>query len=290
MRAADRSGHRLFRWALGPQWRPAPRSAVAEYVAGRRILITGASAGIGRACALLLADLGAPVALLARREQQLTAVADEITDAGGVAEVVVCDLSDPASIASAVQVINADPAEIIVNAAGLSIRRSVAETVDRFDTVTRTMACNYLGPVQLATGLLPAMRARGRGHLIEISTVSVDLPTPAWSAYAASKAAFDCWLRAVGPEVADDGISVSSLHFPLVHNDSSARTYPSWVPGLSPSDAASVVTAAILRRPRELSVWWARAAAHGWRCSRPLADRLAGRAHRGTFRRLGRTP
>lgn len=252
------------------------------------MLITGASAGIGRATAVLLAGHGAEVIVLARRPELLAELVSEIVTAGGRAEAVVCDLADPEALESAIAAIGPRPVEIIINAAGLSIRRSVAELQDRFDTVTRTMAANYLGPVRLATALLPATRSTGHGRLIEISTVSVDLPTPGWSAYAASKAAYDSWLRAAGPELLGDGVRVSSLHFGLVHTAGSAPTYGPMIPGLDIADAAEIIAAAIVRSPRVLIPWWARAGSAGWRLTRPVTDRVAGAAHGWVFRRLGR--
>lgn len=283
------SGRRsLYRRSLGPAWRSAASAAIRDAVDGRRVLITGASSGIGRATASLLAEYGADVVVLARRADRLAELVSKIGDAGGRAEAVVCDLADPASVDAAIAVIGNRPVEIIINAAGLSIRRSLTELTDRFDTVTRTMNVNYLGPVRLATALLPATRAQGGGRLIEISTVTVDLPFPGWSAYAASKAAYDSWLRAVGPELLGDGVLVSSLHLPLVHTAGSAATYGPRTPGLTADEAAEIIAAAIVRSPRVLTPWWARAAAIGWRLSRPIADRVAGTVHARTFRRLGR--
>lgn len=287
--AADRPIlHRAYRHLLGPGWRPATPDRIRAVVADRRVLITGASGGIGRATAFLLARHGARVIVSARREHELAALVTEIETADGQAEAVVCDLADPASLEAAIDAIGPEPVSIIVNAAGLSVRRSLTELHDRFDTVTRTMAANYLGPVRLATELLPAARATGSGHLVEVSTVSVDLPAPGWSAYAASKAAYDTWLRAVGPELLLDGVAVSSVHFPLVHNDASARTYRRTTPGLDPVDAAEIIAATIVRTPRVLIPWWARIGAGGWRLARPFADRMAGTVHARSFRRHDR--
>src|SRR5207249_3557958 len=84
--------------------------------------------------------------------------------------------------------------------AGRSTRRSVTETADRFHDVERTAALNYLGPVQLLLALLPGLRATG-GHIVNVSTAGLAVPAAAnWSAYLASKAAFDTWLRSAAIE------------------------------------------------------------------------------------------
>jgi NAD(P)-dependent dehydrogenase (short-subunit alcohol dehydrogenase family) len=81
----------------------------------------------------------------------------------------------------------------------------VADTDDRFHDVQRLTGVNYLGPVQLVLGLLPAMRAAGRGHLVNVSTAALGLPAANWSAYLGSKGAFDTWLRCAAPELRVDG-------------------------------------------------------------------------------------
>ena len=88
--------------------------------------------------------------------------------------------------------------------------------------------------MRLLLALLPAMRERGSGHIVNVSTVGVLLPpTPRWSAYQASKAAFDVWLRAVAAETHADGVTATSLYMALVHTRMSAPTDDfKLVPGL----------------------------------------------------------
>jgi NAD(P)-dependent dehydrogenase (short-subunit alcohol dehydrogenase family) len=149
----------------------------------------------------------------------------------------------------------------VVSNAGKSIRRSLTATEGRFHDVTRTDGVNYLGPVRLLSGLLPGMRARGVGHIVNVSSLNVDLPVAHWAAYSASKAAFESWLRCVAPEIRRDGVAVTSIHFPLVHTPMSAPTYGPRLPGLTAEAAAEVIARALVRRPRLLVPWWARPAA-----------------------------
>lgn len=270
---------RLFRVHLGPGWRAAPSERVAERVAGVRILITGASSGIGAATARLLGAAGADLVLLARRRDRLEQVAAEVERRGGRARVQVTDLTDEHQVTRALDRLVTEDLQVVVHSAGKSIRRSLAGSADRFHDVRRTNAANYLGPIQLISGLLPGIRAAGAGHVINVSSVSATLPVPMWSLYSGSKSGFEGWLRAVAPEVAADGVRTSSIHFPLVHTDMSAANYAHW-PGLTAEAAAEVVAGCLVRRPRLLDPWWARLTAPVLANAPTVTDRVLGRALR----------
>lgn len=274
--AVGRRADTAYRWHLGPAWRPVARERLRALVQDRPILITGASSGIGAQCARLLGAAGADLHLLARREPLLEQVAQEVRAGGGRAHLMATDLRDEESVALAITALASVKVQIVVHSAGTSMRRSLAASADRWHDVTRTNGSNNLGPVQLLSGLLPGMRERGSGHLINIGTVSASLPVPDWSLYSATKAGFDAWLAAIAPEVRADGVLVSNLRFPLVHTTTSNHTYAGW-PGLSVQVAAEVVGAAIVRQPRLLSPWWARVAAPVLDNAPALTDRVLGR-------------
>lgn len=238
---------------------------VAERVRGRTVVVTGASRGIGAATAVRLAGAGAHVMLLARSADGLAEVARRIDRAaprtGGSASAVVVDLRDVDAAAAAGDRIVAErgaPAVVVSNA-GHSIHRYVADYADRFHDIARTAGVNYLGPVALLLRLLPPMAAARDGHVIGVSTTSVSLPFPGWSAYGASKTAFDAWLAAAAPELALDGIAVTTLRLPLVHTAMSAAT-PLYrrLPGMYPDDVAALVCHAVVARPRLVEPWWSR--------------------------------
>lgn len=252
--------NRLYRAHLGPGWRGAPETQVRERVAGVPVLITGASSGIGAATARLLGAAGAQLWLLARRRDRLDDLAAEIRSVGGAAEVMATDLAVPERVDEALDRLAGAGLRVVVHSAGKSIRRSLADSANRFHDVRRTNAVNYLGPIQLLSGLLPAMRVTGGGHVINIGSVSATLPAPHWSLYSGSKAGFEGWLRAIAPEIAADRVRTTSIHFPLVHTDMSAVNYARW-PGLTAPAAAEVVAGCLVRRPRLLDPWWARLAA-----------------------------
>lgn len=236
-------------------------AALAEAVRGTTILVTGASHGIGRATATRLGAAGATVLVLARSGDLLDELVAEIEAGGGRAHALVVDLTDLDAVAAAAERVEAEhpPLDAIVNNAGKSIRRSLALTQGRFHDVQRTIDVNYLGPVRLLLELLPGMRERGAGHVVNVSTIGVLVPpAPRWAAYQASKAAFDVWLRSVRTELAADGVTTTSIYMALVLTRMSAPTDDfDWVPGLRPEEAADLVCHALVERPRTITPWWA---------------------------------
>lgn len=276
---------------LGRWWRAPDPRALAAAVGGRTVLLTGASSGIGEASARRLGAAGAHVLLVARREPELRRVAADIRELGGRATPYPADLADVADVERLLGELAAGVAavDVLVNNAGRSIRRPVALSYDRHHDYTRTIAVNYLGPVRLFLGLLPAMRERGRGHLVNVSTIGVDVPAPHWSAYAASKAAFETWLRCVAPEARVDGVTTTSIHFPLVHTAMSAPTAMfRRVPGMTPDDAADAVCRAVVHRPRQMGPWWARWQAASGEALPGLNDRFMTSYARSIERRRNR--
>lgn len=270
-RIARRVASRIW----NPGGAPSPERLRAA-VAGQVVLVTGASHGIGRATATALARAGATVLLVARSADLLEELADEL---GPAAHAYAADLTDlDEAVPALAQRILAEhgPPDVVVNNAGKSIRRAVDKSYDRFHDFTRTADVNYLGPVRLLLALLPGMRARGSGHVVNVSTVGVLLPpTPRWSAYQASKAAFDVWLRSVAAESHRDGVTATSLYMALVHTRMSAPTDDfSLVPGLSPDEAAGLVCHAIVDRPIAIQPWWATAAALIDTAARGPSERL----------------
>ncbi|MEV6414084.1 SDR family NAD(P)-dependent oxidoreductase [Kribbella sp. NPDC051718] len=226
-------------------------------VRGKVVLVTGSSFGIGEATAKRLARAGATVLLLARTAAQLEVVAEEIRAGGGKAFVYPANLADPAAVEEVVAKVLAEHGhvDVLVSNAGKSIRRSVADSYQRFHDIERTNAVNYLGPAKLVLELLPSMRERGAGHIVNVSTAGVRTPPMArWSAYLASKSAFDMWLRCVSQEVRDDGVTTSTVYMGLVHTRMSSPTaLLNSMPGLSPEQAADQVCAAVADKPHNIT-------------------------------------
>jgi short-subunit dehydrogenase len=227
-----------------------------ERVAGKVVLITGASSGIGKATALKIGDAGGTLLLVARTKEKLDELAGEIEEVGGVAYSHPCNLTDMDDIDRMADEVLAQhgAVDILINNAGKSIRRSVNRAYDRFHDYQRTMQLNYFGPVKLILKLLPVMRERGSGHIINVSTIGLQVNTPRFSAYVASKAALDAFSRSVGPEVIGDGVHITTIYMPLVRTPMIAPTkiYDRF-PTLSPEEAADMITEAIRKRPKRMA-------------------------------------
>jgi NAD(P)-dependent dehydrogenase (short-subunit alcohol dehydrogenase family) len=222
----------------------------------RVVVVTGASSGIGRATAQLVGRHGAKVVLVSRTREKLDALKQEIETGGGRAFVYPTDLSDLDQCDEMIKSVLADhgAVDILVNNAGRSIRRSIEASYDRFHDFQRTMQLNYFGAVKLILAVLPGMRQRRRGHIINISSIGTQAYPPRFGAYVASKSALAALSRCIGPEVADDGVAVTNIHMPLVRTPMIAPTdmYKNF-PTSSPEEAAEMVATAILTRQPEVS-------------------------------------
>ena len=222
---------------------------------GKTVLITGASSGIGKAAALKIAKAGGIPLLVARSEDKLEQTRQEIEDLGGSAYVYSGDISDPDSIEDVCDRVLADhPAvDILVNNAGKSIRRSIQLSYERFHDFERTIRINYLGTIKLTMGLLPHMRQRKSGHVVNVSSIGVQTNPPRFSAYVASKAALDAWTRVVGSETISDNVTFTTIHMPLVRTPMIAPTkiYDSF-PTISPDEAADLICEAIRAKPKHI--------------------------------------
>ena len=220
---------------------------------GKRVLVTGASSGIGEAGALKLAREGAIVVVAARRQELLDGVVERILDAGGEAQAHACDLSDLDAVDELVARVEGDLGgiDILINNAGRSIRRPLAESLDRWHDVERTMTLNYYSPLRLIRGFAPGMRKRGDGHIINVSTWGVlSESSPLFSVYNASKAALTAVSRVIETEWAADGVHSTTLFYPLVKTAMIAptRAYDG-LPGLSAEEAADWMVTAARTRP-----------------------------------------
>jgi short-subunit dehydrogenase len=230
--------------------------SLSKSVEGKRILVTGASSGIGKTLALKIGEAGGEVMLVSRTREKLEEVAAEIEEMGGKAHVHPADLSDLDDIERlANEVVEKHGGvDILVNNAGRSIRRSLEASYDRFHDYERTMQLNYFGALKLIMGFMPGMRERKSGHIINVSSIGVQTNTPRFSAYVASKAALDAFSRCVGPEVIGDGVHFTTVYMPLVRTPMIAPTniYDAF-PTLSPEEAAVMLTDAIIDKPKRVA-------------------------------------
>ncbi|CAM4337321.1 SDR family oxidoreductase [Mycobacterium senriense] len=222
-------------------------------LAGKRILLTGASSGIGEAAAEQFARAGATVVVVARRQDLLDALAERITDAGGEALSIPCDVSDMDAVDALVADVEKrlGGIDILINNAGRSIRRPLAESLERWHDVERTMVLNYYAPLRLIRGLAPGMIERGDGQIINVSTWGVlSEASPLFAVYNASKAALSTVSRVVETEWGDKGVHSTTLYYPLVATPMIAPTKAyEGMPALTSEEAGEWMITAARTRP-----------------------------------------
>lgn len=225
-------------------------------VEGRRVMITGASSGIGKATAMMMGRAGARVIIVARGEEGLKETQAEIQADGGEAYYYTCDLSDMKQGEELVERVVADHGgiDILVNNAGRSIRRSIQLSYERFHDYERLMQLNYFGSLKLIMGFLPRMVEQGGGQVINISSIGVLSNAPRFSAYVASKAALDAFSRCAASEFADTGVTFTTINMPLVRTPMIAPTrIYDHVPTITPDDAADMIKQAVIYRPQRIA-------------------------------------
>jgi NAD(P)-dependent dehydrogenase (short-subunit alcohol dehydrogenase family) len=230
--------------------------SLAGAIRGKKILITGASSGIGLETALKVGDAGGEVVLVSRTREKLEEVAAQVQERGGTAHVHPCDLSDLDDIDRLAEEVLGEHGgiDILVNNAGRSIRRSVARSYDRFHDYERTIQLNYFGALKMILAFLPGMRERKSGHIINVSSIGVQTNTPRFSAYVASKAALDAFSRCVAPEVVGDNVKFTTVYMPLVRTPMIAPTdiYKAF-PTLTPEEAGQMLCDAMIDKPKRLA-------------------------------------
>jgi NAD(P)-dependent dehydrogenase (short-subunit alcohol dehydrogenase family) len=185
----------------------------------RTALVTGASRGIGAATAIALDRAGARVAVVARDRAGLEAVAADLRDP----VVIPADLADPDAPAQVAATVLAalGGVDILVNNAAQAARLPITETTA--EVIDLMLAVNVRAPILLVAALVPAMRARGRGSIINLTSVSGLVGTPRRAGYAASKGALDAATRSLAIDLGPDGIRVNAVAPGVVDTDLWAR-------------------------------------------------------------------
>jgi short-subunit dehydrogenase len=234
----------------------ADNRALRKRVSGRAVAITGASSGIGEALANRLGDAGAHVLLIARSVDKLTEIKSAIEGRGGTAFVYPGDLSDAEDTQRLISAVLADhgQVDVLVNNAGISIRRSVEKSYDRVHDFERTLSLNFLGAVRLIMGFLPGMRSQRQGQILNVSTIGVQVNVPRYGAYIASKAALDAFSRVLAVEALKDGVKVTTIYMPLVKTPmmKSTTIYDAF-PMRTAEQAADLVVNGIIHQPKRVA-------------------------------------
>lgn len=185
--------------------------------------MTGASSGIGIAIAKALANAGANVACVARSEDKLKTVVDEIngSSSAGKAIAVVGDVSKPGSPKTILSKVDSElgPVDILVNNAGIARIGALIQEPEDLDIWWKTYEVNVRAPVAMMRAALPSMLERKTGYLITISSNVATLGLPAMAPYASSKAAISKYHESLGPELEGTGVTSFAVHPGMVQTN-----------------------------------------------------------------------
>jgi short-subunit dehydrogenase len=179
---------------------------------GAVAVVTGASAGIGEATAVALAQRGVRVVLAARRTDRLESLADRIQRAGGRALAVPCDVTDVHEIRTLRRVVEEalGPVDILVNNAGISGGGELAGL--EYDQIRRVVEVNLLGVMYGTRAFLPSMLARGHGHVVNVASLAGRFATPGASVYTATKHAVVAFSESVNYETESRTVHVTAVN------------------------------------------------------------------------------
>ncbi len=228
--------------------------------AGKWVVLTGATSGIGEALTLRLIEAKANLFLIARSEEKLEQLCDKARASGCEARYKTIDLRRREQLDAWRETLRDGlPAvSFLFCNAGKSIKRSISSSIDRLNDFDRTMDLNYRSMVALSLALMPSLRNAG-GRIVYTSSVSSRYPfAPGWSAYHASKCAANAWCRTARRERKKLGVKVQIAYMPLVHTPMSDvdETYKK-LPAYSADEAACILLKLAMSNKFRYKPWWA---------------------------------
>jgi NADP-dependent 3-hydroxy acid dehydrogenase YdfG len=198
-------------------------------------IVTGASSGIGRSLARRLATDGTPIALLARRKELLDSLADEIRASGGRAIAIVCDVTDPAAVATAFQIAEqhfGPTARLIANAGGLPGKAAGILDPEHF---RQSIELNLMSVVHCVAAVLPGMLARRSGHIVAISSLAGYRGLPGSAAYSAAKGGLTNFLESLRIDLRGSGVDVTVIAPGFVRSKPGGKKRKPFVMELEPA-------------------------------------------------------
>jgi NADP-dependent 3-hydroxy acid dehydrogenase YdfG len=232
---------------------------------GSVVVVTGASSGVGRACARELGRRGARVALLARGADGLEAARREVDELGGQARTFALDVADAAAVEEAATAVEADlgPIDVWINNAMVSVLAPIAQLTP--DEIRRVTEVTYLGTVHGTLAALRRMTERDRGVIVQVGSALAYRAIPLQAAYCAAKHAIEGFTESLRCELLHDGsgVRVTMVQLPALNTPqfsvvrTSLSRHPQPVPPIfQPEVAARAVVHAAEHPRRELWVGW----------------------------------
>ncbi len=226
-------------------------------------MVSGASSGIGAATARLLAANGWQVVLVARRENRLEEIAEEIAAAGGTARSEALDAADGDAVLDMQERVRNELGvpSLIINGAGAGVWRFIEETSP--EEIRQMMGAPYLAAANLSHAFMADMLAAGRGHLVHVGSPASVMPWPGATAYTCSRWALRGLHEALCMDLVGTGLQSSLVYFGEVSseyfdaNPGSHEHMPSlasWVP-ISTSEECAEVILGVLQRPRRVTFY-----------------------------------
>ena len=230
------------------------------HFAGKWVVVTGATSGIGEALTLRLIQAKANLYLIARNEQKLIDLCNQAKKNGCEACYDAIDLRQREQLDALCSTLRdrfPSVSYLFCNA-GKSINRTINDSIDRMHDFDRTMDLNYRSMVALSLALMPTLR-EAKGHIVYTSSVSCRYPfIPGWSAYHASKCAANVWCRTARRECKQLGVKVQIAYMPLVHTPMSDvnERYKN-MPAYTADDAACILLRLAMSGKFSYKPWWA---------------------------------
>ena len=261
-------------------------------VSGARVLLTGASRGIGAATAVELARRGASLAIAARTKKSLDAVARECRSLGAEVHVIVADMAKPDEVKA--MVARADEAlggiDVLVNNAGLGLTGPIAEL--GADDLRYVFEVNVVAPHVATLAVLPGMMRRKRGRIINVGSVASHISTPNLGGYSATKFALKAMTDSLRMELRGTGVGASLIcpgpiatEF-VVNSKGVDGILPTRPVGAPPLDVAKAICKAISRGSAELFIPAYYQPIVGMNAMAPQVMRLAGKPGMAAATRL----
>jgi short-subunit dehydrogenase len=247
------------------------------------VIVTGASSGIGRALAVELGKRGARVGLIARRADELSKTADEVTRAGGEALNFPADVRNPSELEEATRrvVETWGRVDVLIANAGMSSTTSGVSL--EAGEASNVITVNVIGVVNSVAAVLPTMLKQKSGHLVAISSLAAYRGLPKSGVYSASKAAVSTFFESLRLDLHGQGIDLTVIHPGFIRTPMTAGRKNKLPFLLEADDAACRIIRAIERRARTYAFPWQLASAV--RLIRHMPGRLYDRfASRTSFR------